>query len=78
VTAVATYVGWAIVCGFSPFSIPIREALVAVFILWAIGIDWSRLALGAHYVTDVIGGTLLGFAWLCLLVGIFAQVLAVR
>jgi membrane-associated phospholipid phosphatase len=27
--------------------------------LWAAGVLWSRLALGAHYVTDLIGGLLL-------------------
>ena len=28
-------------------------------------IGWSRLALGAHYLTDVLGGYLLGAAFLC-------------
>jgi undecaprenyl-diphosphatase len=30
----------------------------------SIGLPWSRLALGAHYLSDVAGGMLLGAAWL--------------
>ncbi|HMD03580.1 MAG TPA: phosphatase PAP2 family protein [Candidatus Baltobacteraceae bacterium] len=31
-----------------------------------LGIPWSRLALGAHYFTDVLGGICFGLGWLCL------------
>jgi hypothetical protein len=31
------------------------------------GIPWSRLALSAHYATDVLGGLLLGAGWLALM-----------
>ena len=41
-----------------------RRAIVATLVLvGAIGV--SRLALGVHYVTDVLGGFVLGIAWLC-------------
>lgn len=34
-------------------------------VLWALGIMWSRLALGTHYFIDVAGSALFGSAWLC-------------
>ncbi|HEY0392912.1 MAG TPA: phosphatase PAP2 family protein [Candidatus Elarobacter sp.] len=37
------------------------RVVVSVFLaLWGCGVIWSRLALGAHYVTDLVGGVLLG------------------
>jgi len=30
----------------------------------SLGLPWSRLSLGAHYLSDVAGGALLGAAWL--------------
>jgi undecaprenyl-diphosphatase len=32
-----------------------------------VGLPWSRLALGAHYLSDVSGGLLFGAGWLCTL-----------
>jgi membrane-associated phospholipid phosphatase len=42
-----------------------RITVAAALVLLILGIGWSRLALGAHYVTDVVGGYLLGGAFLC-------------
>jgi len=42
-----------------------RYSAFCVLTLFAIGIAWSRLALAAHYVTDVIGGVLLALAVAC-------------
>lgn len=40
---------------------PRRAVLLAVG--WALLMGFSRVALGVHYVTDVLGGYLLGLAW---------------
>ncbi len=37
----------------------VRTVAAPLFALWGWGVIWSRLALGAHYVTDLIGGVLL-------------------
>lgn len=66
-TAVIFFAGWALVAIFSPLPIVIKYAIVCALMLWAIGVSWSRLALGAHYLSDVLGGTLFGTAWLCAL-----------
>ncbi len=37
----------------------VRAVVAPLFALWGCGVIWSRLALGAHYVTDLVGGVLL-------------------
>lgn len=66
-TAIVSLGGWAVVVASSGLPIQAKYELIALFALWAAGIDWSRLALGANYLTDVAGGTLFGSAWLCVL-----------
>jgi membrane-associated phospholipid phosphatase len=73
VTAMVYFCGWACVVAFSALSFEARVALVVLLIAWAVCIDWSRLALGAHYLTDIAGGTLLGSAWLCAVIGALHQ-----
>lgn len=73
VTAMVFFCGWAVVAAFSGLAFDVRAALVSILIAWAVCVDWSRLALGAHYLTDIAGGTLLGSAWLCLALGVLHQ-----
>lgn len=65
-TSVVFFAAMALLAMRSP-ALP-RPLAVAVSTLAAtclVGIPWSRLALGAHYATDVVGGLLFGTGWLC-------------
>jgi undecaprenyl-diphosphatase len=56
-----------------------RTVAVPLAIVMAIGvagIPWSRLALDAHYATDVIGGLVFGCGWLCAALAIVGRVSA--
>ncbi|MEO6991286.1 MAG: phosphatase PAP2 family protein [Candidatus Baltobacteraceae bacterium] len=52
---------------------PLRYALGALGVLFVAGIPWSRLALGAHYLTDVLGGLAFGLGWVCLTVALLER-----
>ena len=41
-------------------TLPGRAWIASLLALLGVAIMWSRLALGAHYLTDIIGGILLG------------------
>lgn len=55
---------WAWLIARSRLARPARLAASGMLGLLVLAICWSRLALGAHYVTDVVGGSLLGLALL--------------
>ncbi|MGH7727845.1 MAG: phosphatase PAP2 family protein [Vulcanimicrobiaceae bacterium] len=57
---------WAYVAWTSALPLRARVALVALLVLFIGGIGWSRLALGAHYPSDVAGGYLFGAGFLAL------------
>lgn len=60
--AVAFYFLWAILLLRSRLPTPLRYGAFGFLTVLAGAICWSRLALGAHYLTDLIGGALLGLA----------------
>ena len=51
---------WACVALRSTLPAPLRIALALALVALSAAIGWSRLALGAHFASDVIGGYLLG------------------
>ena len=59
---IAFYGFWTAVAWASSLPVSAKRWIRVAFALWALAIGWSRLALGAHYLTDVIGGYLLGAA----------------
>lgn len=69
-TAMVFYGSWCIVTLQAPIPLAPKIAIATALACWAIGIAWSRLALAAHYLTDIIGGILLGTATTALLFAI--------
>lgn len=73
VTSIVFFLGFAILAWHAPFPRPVSFAIAALLGVCMLGIPWSRLALGAHYVTDVVGGVLFGTAWLCALLAVLIR-----
>ncbi len=46
-------------------ELPGRRVVAGLLVALVLGILWSRLALGAHYPTDLLGGVLLAVALVC-------------
>ena len=60
--AVGFYALWAAMIYASNLPRRVRATATACLLLLAVAICWSRLALGAHYLTDIVGGALLAAA----------------
>ena len=76
--ALLVYWTWAWFIWNSDLPRGVRLTLAPALALWGCGVIWSRLALGAHYVTDLIGGLLLGTAALALASAISRAIAAAR
>ena len=72
-TAMTFYFPLALAAWSAPLPPEGRIGLTALAAACVAGLPWSRLALGAHYLSDVAGGLLFGGGWLCLLLGLTAQ-----
>lgn len=55
-----------------------RVLLVTGGVLLAAAVGFSRLVLGVHYFSDVLGSWLIGGAWLLILIAGFKQIAATR
>lgn len=75
--ATLVYWLWAYYLARSSLPAALRLPLCAALVIWGAGVIWSRLALGAHYPTDLVGGVLLGIAMLAL-AALIARVTAPR
>ncbi|MDQ6714497.1 MAG: phosphatase PAP2 family protein [Actinomycetota bacterium] len=49
-----------------------RRLAIAVAVLMVLGIGFSRVALAAHYISDVVAGFVLGLAWLAAMTALFS------
>ncbi|MGA8533543.1 MAG: phosphatase PAP2 family protein [Candidatus Tumulicola sp.] len=75
--AVGFYALWAAMLYASGLPGRVRTLAAGGLVVFTIAICWSRLALGAHYATDLIGGALLALAivsaaWVIVPVKVFA------
>jgi undecaprenyl-diphosphatase len=68
--AIFFYGLWACYVWQSGLERPQRATIVVALLAWVLAIGWSRLALGAHYPSDVLGGYAYGAGWLALSVGL--------
>ena len=73
-TAIVFYGAWLLVLAYSPLPLRVKIAGCSAIGIWMLGIMWSRMALSAHYPTDVIGGVVFGAAWLCTVIAILITV----
>lgn len=71
--AMSSTIGYGtLLLAFMPFIPPRwRPRAIAGYVLLVLAIAASRLGLGVHYLSDVVGGIVLGAAWLCISVATF-------
>jgi membrane-associated phospholipid phosphatase len=76
------YALWAVLLYYSDLPRAVRRAGVVLLLLLSLAVCWARLALGAHYITDLVGGALLGVAFVlaaaAIVPGVFSRGVAGR
>lgn len=63
----AFYGLWALMIWRSGLPLGVRAVASTALFAWSVLIDWSRIAMGAHFATDIVGGWLLAIAVVCAL-----------
>lgn len=69
-TAAVTFAGLALLIVRSSLPYDLKFPMATACVVFALGIGWSRIVLGAHYLSDVCGGYAFGAAWLFALVAV--------
>lgn len=64
-TAFVFFGSWLVVALVAIPDLGLRVVAGVSIGAWMFGIAWSRVALAAHYISDVLGGALFGAAWTC-------------
>ncbi len=68
VSAVCFYGFFIVILGASSIFVPLKIVIIISLILFLLLIGYSRIFLGVHYFSDVIGGYLLGISFVLLFV----------
>lgn len=72
-TAITFFLGLIFVVWHARVPTAVQIVASIAFGICVLGIPWSRLALGAHYLTDVLGGLLFGTAWLAASIAVYVS-----